>query len=204
MSASPVVKPPRRLLILRFSALGDVAMTVPVVASLAAQYPQMQITVASQPFLAPLFKHIAPNVQFFGADIRKTYRGLRGLWQLSRTAPFIDCDAVADLHDVLRTKILRCFLRLRGKRVTVIDKHRREKRLLVEHKIFRPLPTSFALYAEALARLGLPVKLNFERLKLGGDALHLPFPFSTDTLHEPWWALRPLQPTRGKFTLWSR
>lgn len=198
MPASSVVKHPRRLLILRFSALGDVAMTVPVVASLAAQYPQMQITVASQPFLAPLFDRLAPNVQFFGADIRKAYRGLRGLWQLSRTAPFQDCDAVADLHDVLRTKILRCFLRLRGKRLAVIDKHRREKRLLVEHKIFRPLPTSFALYAETLARLGLPVKLNFERLKLGGDALHLPFPFSTDTLHEPWLGLAPFAAHEGK------
>ena len=34
-----------RLLVVRFSALGDVAMTVPVLHSLARRYPQLQITV---------------------------------------------------------------------------------------------------------------------------------------------------------------
>ena len=37
-----------RILIIRFSALGDVAMTIPVVHSLAVQYPQLEITVLSR------------------------------------------------------------------------------------------------------------------------------------------------------------
>ena len=82
--------------------------------------------------------------------------------------------------------------------MAVIDKHRREKRLLVKHKIFRPLPTSFALYAETLARLGLPISLNFEHLKLGGDKLPLPFPQPTDALHEPWLGLAPFAAHKGK------
>ena len=37
-----------RILIIRFSALGDVAMTIPVIHSLAVQYPQHEITVLSR------------------------------------------------------------------------------------------------------------------------------------------------------------
>lgn len=37
------------LLIMRFTALGEVAMLVPVVSSLAQQYPELRITVLSQP-----------------------------------------------------------------------------------------------------------------------------------------------------------
>ena len=45
-----------RILIIRFSALGDVAMTIPVVHSLAVQYPQLEITVLSRAVWQPLFQ----------------------------------------------------------------------------------------------------------------------------------------------------
>lgn len=43
------------ILIIRFSAMGDVAMMVPVVYELATQYPDLRITVLSQPFARPFF-----------------------------------------------------------------------------------------------------------------------------------------------------
>ena len=49
-----------RILIIRFSALGDVAMTIPVVHSLAVQYPQLEITVLSRAVWQPLFQRGAP------------------------------------------------------------------------------------------------------------------------------------------------
>ena len=55
------------LLIIRFSALGDVAMAVPVVYSLAQAYPQMRITVLSRPFARTFFEDLAPNVYFMEA-----------------------------------------------------------------------------------------------------------------------------------------
>lgn len=51
-----------RILIIRFSALGDVAMTVPVVHSLAAEYPQHEIIVLSRTALQPLFLKLPENV----------------------------------------------------------------------------------------------------------------------------------------------
>ena len=53
-----------RILIIRFSALGDVAMTVPVIHSLAVQYPQHEITVLSRSLWQPLFQELPENVSF--------------------------------------------------------------------------------------------------------------------------------------------
>src|SRR3712207_7791696 len=72
------------LLIIRFSALGDVAMAVPVVASLARQYPDLRITVLSRPFARVFFENLAPNVGFMGADVKNEYAGLHGLNKLYR------------------------------------------------------------------------------------------------------------------------
>ena len=44
------------ILIMRFSALGDVAMLVPVVSSLARQYPAVRVTVLSRPFARALIE----------------------------------------------------------------------------------------------------------------------------------------------------
>ena len=65
------------ILIIRFSAIGDVAMTVPVVYSLATQYPEVRITMLSRPFAKPLFENLAPNVGFMEADIKGEYHGIK-------------------------------------------------------------------------------------------------------------------------------
>ena len=66
------------ILIIRFSAMGDVAMTVPVVYSLAMQYPHLRITVLSKPFARAFYEDLAPNVGFMGvsADEMGNVRGL--------------------------------------------------------------------------------------------------------------------------------
>ena len=64
---------------MRFSAMGDVAMTVPVVYALAKEYPNLRITMLSQPFARPLFEDLAPNVSFMEADIKEEYKGIKGL-----------------------------------------------------------------------------------------------------------------------------
>ena len=91
------------ILIIRFSAMGDVAMTVPVVQSLAKQYPELRITFLSRPFARPLFEGLAPNVGFMGADIKKEYHGVGGLNKLYKRIVAKNITAVADLHNVLRS-----------------------------------------------------------------------------------------------------
>jgi ADP-heptose:LPS heptosyltransferase len=156
------VKSPQLLLVFRFSALGDVAMTVPVVKSLLQQYPDLQVTYVSNAFVAPLFTGIE-RLHFQAADLKGRHNGIKGLFnlyrELSRTYNF---DAIADLHNVLRTQILRFFFIASFKKIAVIDKGRKEKKELTrkEHKVFKPLKSTIQRYADVFAALGLPVQLH--------------------------------------------
>lgn len=141
------------LLLIRFSALGDVAMLAPVVGEYAAAHPEDNITVLSKPFHAPLFDDIAPNVHFLGRDPKRYYRGIRGLYRLFRELHSEKYDVICDMHDVLRTKILRKFFRLHGYEVRKIDKHRKLRKLITaqgDRKELRQLPTSFENYRQVL------------------------------------------------------
>ncbi|MDF2383890.1 glycosyltransferase family 9 protein [Nostoc ellipsosporum NOK] len=154
---------PRHILVFRFSALGDIAMTVPVLRCLLQQHAGLEVTIVSVPFVKPLFDNI-PRLHFIGADIRGQYNGIHGLWRLSRQLKKdVAYDAVADLHDVLRTKLLRQFCR-RGP-LAVIDKGRKEKKELTRshNKILRQLPTMFERHAKVFAALKRPVQLNIQQ-----------------------------------------
>ncbi|MGI6223779.1 MAG: glycosyltransferase family 9 protein [Prevotella sp.] len=150
------------ILIIRFSALGDVAMTVPVVYELARQYPELRITVLSQPFARPFFDFMAPRVGFMDADMRKEYVGVVGLNTLYRRLTAKNFTAIADLHDVLRTKWLRTRFNIDQFRVEHINKHRKQRHRLVatKHKVFKQLPTTFENYADVFSRLGYPIELG--------------------------------------------
>lgn len=153
---------PRHILVFRFSALGDIAMTVPVLRCLLQQHADIEVTVVSVPFVKPLFDNI-PRLHFFPADIRGEYKGVRGLWRLSRVLrKQVPYDAIADLHDVLRTKLLRQFCR-RGP-MAVINKGRAEKKELTRphNKILRQLPTMFERHALVFDKLQRSVLLNKE------------------------------------------
>jgi len=146
------------ILVLRFSAIGDVAMTVPVIDSLARQYSENNYTVVSQSFLQPLFANCPENVRFIGINLKTEYKGVRGMYNLYKELSKHNFDAVADLHDVLRTKLLRFFFRCSGLKVRHIDKGRKDRRLLVREKdkIFRQLKPVTERYADVFRALGQP------------------------------------------------
>ncbi len=154
------------ILVIRFSAMGDVAMTVPIVHALATQYPHLRITFLSRPFARPFFEKLAPNVSFMAADIHKEYHGIKGLNALYRRLTAKQFTAVADLHNVLRTSYLRMRFNIDSCRVAHIDKHRQQRRQLTaaNNKIFRPIPTAFDNYAKVFEQLGYPIKPQFTSL----------------------------------------
>lgn len=166
------------ILIIRFSALGDVAMTVPIVQSLARQYPEVRITMLSRPFARPLFENLAPNVGFMEADIKGEYRGVKGLNALYRRLTAKQFTAIADLHSVLRSDYLRLRFHLDRYKVAHIDKHRRGKRRLVAsaNKLLEQQPSSFQNYADVFAALGYPILQDFTSIfpPEGGDLSVLP------------------------------
>jgi ADP-heptose:LPS heptosyltransferase len=146
--------------------LGDVAMTVPVIRNLISQYPDLHIYFVGQQYMQPLFAGLE-RVQFYPVDIKK-WKGLRRIYLLSRKiSNDIPFDAIADLHDSLRTKLLRFFLIRLSKKIplAVIDKGREEKQELTRpvNKKLRPLKTTFQRYGDVFAKIGVPVELNIEK-----------------------------------------
>ncbi len=156
----------KKLLVIRFSALGDIAMTVPVVHDLAILYPELEITVLSREMARPLFEIMPKNVHFFGADLKGQHKGLLGLCRLWRDAHLNNFDYIADFHDVLRTWWLRTEGCLRRKKVAKIDKGRKGKKALTrqKNKVFVQQATSFERYAKVLEQLGFPIKPQFTKL----------------------------------------
>ena len=141
----------KKLLIIRFSALGDVAMLVPVVRALAEEHPEMEITMLSQERMKDLFADMPKNVTFVGVDLRKT--ALRDVVKALGTY-----DYVADMHGVWRSLYIRTAMRLRGARVATIRKGRFARFLFTHGMTHKPLQHSTTLYCGVLYSLGLVCK----------------------------------------------
>jgi len=191
------------ILVIRFSALGDVAMAVPVVWALATQYPDIRITVLSRGFARPLFADLAPNVNFMEADLKHEYHGVRGLNALYRRLVAKQFTKVADLHDVLRSEYLRMRFNVGRYRVEHIRKHRKQRRQLTnpKNRVRQPLPSSFNSYAEVFARLGYPIDISsFHSIfpKEGGNLNMLPAAVGPKKNFEQWIGIAPFAAHPGK------
>lgn len=150
-----------RILVFRFSALGDVAMTIPVLWSLKKQHPGCEILFVSRPFARDLIEPIE-GVRFFAANFNKDFKGFWGIVKL-----FIALrkegkwNLVADLHGVMRTRILKFLFTLSGVKSITIDKGRKEKKALTrkKNKVFKPLESTFDRYLEVFEKGGFFLKL---------------------------------------------
>ena len=141
--------------------MGDVAMTVPVIRALVSQNPAVKITVVSRPFFKPFFDSI-DNVSFFAVDLKNRHKGFFGLIRLFLDLKKLNIDAVADLHNVLRSKIIRILFALSGKKVAFTNKGRTEKTELTraENKVFKPLTSMFKRHVDTFFKLGFSVDLS--------------------------------------------
>ncbi len=151
-------QPKKNILVIRLSAMGDVAMTVPVLSALNQKYPDLGITVLTRAFFAPFFRDL-PNVSVFFADVKGKHKGVFGLYKLARELNKINTFyAIADLHNVLRSQILRKLVN--SKRLVTIDKGRIDKKALVKGSIFKQLKTTHQRYADVFEVLGFPLDLS--------------------------------------------
>lgn len=152
----------KTILVTRFSALGDVAMTIPVMRQVLADNPDVQIVFASNKNWEALCEGI-PRLTFFPADVKGVHKGVNGLYKLFTAIRNVHkvC-AVADLHNVLRSKIVRTFFRLTGTPVAAIDKGRAGKKALTrkENKVLQPLKSTLERYASVFTELGLTCNLD--------------------------------------------
>jgi len=145
--------------------MGDVAMTVPVIRQFVKQYPEVSITILTRGFFEPFFRGL-DNVSVYNVDVKGIHKGVRGLYKLSKelkklhlTNPSIPkIDAIADLHNVLRSKILKLFFR--NQTFAQIDKGRAEKKALTAGQSFSQLKTTHQRYADVFEALGYKLDLS--------------------------------------------
>jgi ADP-heptose:LPS heptosyltransferase len=152
--------------------MGDVAMTIPVMKQVLADNPDIEIVFVTNKNWGALCAGI-PRLTFYPADVKGIHKGVPGLFKLFRELKkAYSISAVADLHNVLRSKIVRTFFRLAGTPVAAIDKGRAGKKALTrkEDKIFKQLTTTIERYAIVFRQLGLRCKMTdnqvFEPRKL--------------------------------------
>lgn len=189
----------KHILVMRFSSMGDVAMTVPVVKALLVQNPELHITYVSRPQFAVFFSDI-PRLNFFSADLDNNYKGFTGIAklykQLKKQAKY---NSVADLHDSLRTKILRRLFSMASVPYAFIDKGRAEKKLLTRfpNKVLQPLKRTVERYADVFRGLGYGIELDYKLTKL-------PKPLTADIIAitgdkaQPWVGISPFAKHEGK------
>lgn len=150
----------KHILAYRFSAFGDVAMLVPVFREFLAQNPDVKITFVSRKNFEALFKDIS-NLSFYGVDLND-YKGVFGLWRLFKQIKEIKPDGVADLHFVLRSRILSTFFRLNGVRTVHLHKGKTKKKHLTN--VFnvekQQLKSTTERYADVFRTLGFKLNLS--------------------------------------------
>lgn len=147
---------PKNILVIRLSAMGDAAMTVPVIRELVKQNPNLKITILTRGFFKPFFRDLK-NVTVFSVDVERKHKGLVGLYKLSKELKKLKFDAVADLHNVLRSNILKKLLRVN--QFIQIDKGRKEKKQLISGDKFQNLKTTHQRYADVFHKLGYKISL---------------------------------------------
>lgn len=153
-------------LILRLATLGNVAMTVPVIASLSRRYPNDRFVVASKKDLASMFASM-PNVEFREVDNHIDWKGIFALWRAWRD----EIDAVIDLQDLPRTRVFDQLMWLSGKRVTRVHYGRFRKHLITKLGIGKKqLPSEFERYDDAFRRAGLVTDDAFEAIPTNSAA----------------------------------
>lgn len=192
----------KSILTIRLSALGDIAMTLPEIYSACLANPEYRFVVLTRRRPAGMFINPPANLSLEIFDDAQS-KGIKGLWQLfRRLRKDYNIVAIADLHDVLRTKILRLFFRLSGvAKIKHISKRRAEKRRLCSGnpKDKRQLQPTVERYADVFRALGLNLRDSFRSLYGSGKADDAEFaPVEPKLPGEKWIAVAPFARHPGK------
>ncbi|MFY0653358.1 MAG: glycosyltransferase family 9 protein [Cyclobacteriaceae bacterium] len=141
--------------------MGDVALSVPVIHRVLQQNQEVKITVLTRKSFQPLFQGL--DVEFVFPDLYGKHKGVFGLFKLYKELRSLkNWHAIIDLHDVLRSKILRVFFQLSGTPIYKIDKGRTEKKNLTRQtdKRFSKLKHTTVRYADVFISAGLKTDLE--------------------------------------------
>jgi ADP-heptose:LPS heptosyltransferase len=144
-----------KVLVMRFSAMGDVAMTLPIFKDVISLNPDVEIHFLSKKQFQPIFENI-PNLVFHGLDLKQDFEGIGGFFKLISYVRSISPELILDMHQVLRTSLISLICRFLGVKVFTINKGRLEKKQLLSQKENKKqLPSTFDRYRAVFEKAGL-------------------------------------------------
>ena len=145
-----------RILFIRFSAMGDVAMCLPVLKTFQNKHPNHRISILTKEAFIPLFKDLS-NIEIIGL---KKEEGLFPLLQrILKLEPF---DLVMDLHSSLRSVFICSALALKGAKTHKIDKRRAAKKkfLNTENALLTPITSQAQAYLDVVEHFGFELSIK--------------------------------------------
>lgn len=189
---------PRNVLVIRLSALGDVAMTIPVLYPVCRANPDTRFIMLTKKWPASMFHDRPENLMVVGIDVKTEYKGVLGLMKLaSRLRGKYGIDAVCDLHNVLRSRVIGLSMTLHGIHVVRLDKQRARRKALITHKSQEPVSPTIERYREVFLKQGLEAPNEFTRL-YDGKSLPESSIVPVKGQGQRWIALSPFSAHEGK------
>ena len=157
----------KRIIVTRFSAMGDVAMVASVLKAFQAQNLDTAIIMVSRKTFDAFFDNI-PRLTLHNIDPKGKHKGFIGLWKLFRELSVYKADYFADLHSNLRSKVLTTFAKFERVKVKVLDKGREEKKALVQesNKVLKQLRPTTERYADVFRAFGFEIVLDHHLKKV--------------------------------------
>ena len=154
----------KHVLVIRLSALGDVAIMVPVVKAYADANPDVRFTVAGPPMLQPLFADM-PNVGYLGLKKKQSFI------KIYRALNAVGADTVIDLHKVNRVGFAIILLHLRHLldphyRIFALRKGKLSRWLFLHHWRRQPRKPQYVRYDDVFRRAGFAAVEAFREMSV--------------------------------------
>lgn len=181
-----------KVLIIRFGALGDIAISIPPVFCVARAYPNTHFIYLSDQRFEALFKEAPANLEFIGMNIHGNQKSISDLWKMATKIRKRGISKVADLHNAIRSCIMDFNFRLHG--INNIYKRKKDKKnrlALLNGKSKTYLITYHERFALVFEHLGFNV--NWDLF----NQLHPSSPLDKNN-HETWIGIAPFSANQGK------
>ncbi len=160
----------RRILIMRWSALGDVVISTTAIEDVRRAFPNALIDLNTMPAYTALFDHDDRLNDVFAIDLRKTERGLKGVWRWLKRVRQGRYDLLVDLQSNDRARFLVSLLRLTGPHPRWrIGCHNQFPYNIAASKDISPTAHVFDRTRSALSNAGIPQSANQPVLGLSPD-----------------------------------
>ena len=186
----------KHVLVIRLSALGDVALMAPLVHDYATSNPNVLFTVAGPPLLQPLFSGMA-NVEYLGLKKKQSFI------KIYKILNAVGADTVVDLHKVNRVGFALTLLRLRHLfnfhfRLCALRKGKFTRWLYLHHLRTAPRKPQYQRYNEVFQRAGLTTDKTKLKIEINGS------PREVSTFNSPISiGLAPFSQHKGKIWPWE-